>query len=211
MVQFNVIGVGGLAPTRPTKVTCINKRLCHQGRGLEEAICICSCLLYIKLEIHWSTIRGRCYIFNLQLLGIESSTNFVYQTNKNHWVTGWLLTRHNNNLKQFWKHWTGAEVLRHWLIIWRAVYISYALHFKCCYNNVIVPWGHWRMEMTSGNFETSLFDTWKRLLGNKCGRVARDYSNCWRLRRLLEAAATAGSCRGLPVKPAMWQKMLFLF
>ena len=24
--------------------------------------------------------------------------------------------------------------------------------------------------------------------------VARGYSNCWRLRRLLEAAATAGSC-----------------
>ena len=53
---------------------------------------------------------GSSYIFNLQPLGIELSTNFVYQTNNNHWATGWLLTWHNN-LKQFWKHWTGAAPL----------------------------------------------------------------------------------------------------
>ena len=35
---------------------------------------------------------------------------------------------------------------------------------------------------------TSQFGTYKQLPGNKCGRVARGYGNCWRLRRLLEAA-----------------------
>ena len=54
--------------------------------------------------------------------------------------------------------------------------------------------GHWRRPPV----------TWEQLpslaLGNECGRVARGYSNCWRLQRLLEAvamleaAATAGSC-----------------
>ena len=84
------------------------------------------------------------------------------------------------------------------------------------------------LEMTSGNSSTTLqFGTWKLLLGNKCGRVARGYSNCWRLWQLLEAAAiagscgncwklrqlldakaTAGSCRGRAV---IWLKMTFLF
>ena len=50
------------------------------------------------------------------------------------------------------------------------------------------------LEMTSGDLErTSEFGTWKQLLGNECRRVARGYSNCWRLLRLLEALATAGS------------------
>ena len=31
------------------------------------------------------------------------------------------------------------------------------------------------------------------------------------LRQLLDAAATAGSCDGLPVRPAIWRKMLLLF
>ena len=75
-----------LAPTR------------QQGRGLEDTICICSCQLCIKLELYLSTRRS--YVFYLQLLGIELITNFVYQTNNNHWATGWLLTRLNNNLKQ---------------------------------------------------------------------------------------------------------------
>ena len=39
------------------------------------------------------------------------------------------------------------------------------------------------LEITSGDLETtSQFGTWKRLSGNKCGRVARGYGNCWRLR-----------------------------
>ena len=51
------------------------------------------------------------------------------------------------------------------------------------------------LETTSGDFETtSEFGTLKRLLGNKCERVSRGYSNCWRFQQLLEAAATVGSC-----------------
>ena len=46
------------------------------------------------------------------------------------------------------------------------------------------------LETTSGDLETtSQFGTWKQLPGNKCGRVAGGYGNCWRLRRLLDAAA----------------------
>ena len=37
-------------------------------------------------------INNWCKIYNLQLLDIELCTNFVYQTNYNNWVTGWLLT-----------------------------------------------------------------------------------------------------------------------
>ena len=51
------------------------------------------------------------------------------------------------------------------------------------------------LETTSGDLETtSQFGTWKRLPGNECERVARGYSNCLRLRRLLEAAE--GCLRG---------------
>ena len=40
-------------------------------------------------------------------------------------------------------------------------------------------------EMTSSDLEiTYQFGTWKRLLGNECGRVSRGYSNCWKLRRV---------------------------
>ena len=46
------------------------------------------------------------------------------------------------------------------------------------------------LKMTSGDSEmTSQFHTWKLLTGNECRRVARGYSNGWRLRRLLEAVA----------------------
>ena len=52
------------------------------------------------------------------------------------------------------------------------------------------------LEMTSGDLETtSQFGPWKLIPGNKCGRVARGYSNCWRLQRLLEAAT---GCRWGP-------------
>ena len=49
------------------------------------------------------------------------------------------------------------------------------------------------LEMTSGDLET----TSSLALGNECGRIAR-------LQQLLEvvaAAATAGSCGGLPARP----------
>ena len=39
--------------------------------------------------------------------------------------------------------------------------------------------------MTSGDSETtSQFGTWKQLLGYECGRVARGYGNCWKLRQV---------------------------
>ena len=57
------------------------------------------------IDQQWSNGEPRrSYIFYLQLLDIELITNFVYQTNNNHWATAWLLTWHNNNLnnlKQF--------------------------------------------------------------------------------------------------------------
>ena len=44
------------------------------------------------------------------------------------------------------------------------------------------------LETTSGDLETtSQFGTYKRLLGNECGRVARGYANCSWLWQLLEA------------------------
>ena len=52
------------------------------------------------------------------------------------------------------------------------------------------------LETTSGDSETtSPFCTWKGLLGNKCGELpevtatAGSCGDCWKLRRLLEAAA----------------------
>ena len=40
----------------------------------------------------------------------------------------------------------------------------------------------WSLEMTSGDSDmTSQFGTWKQLLVNECGRVARGYGNCWKL------------------------------
>ena len=54
---------------------------------------------------------------------------------------------------------------------------------------ILIPVFHYGLEMTSGDMETtSQFGTWKRLPGNECGGVARGYSNCWKLWRLLEAA-----------------------
>ena len=52
------------------------------------------------------------------------------------------------------------------------------------------------LETTSGDLETtSKFGTWKWLLWNECGRVARGHSDCWGLQRLLEAAT---GCRQGP-------------
>ena len=119
-------------------------------------------------------------------------------------------------MKQFSKHWTGAAWLRHWPIM--AVFQPLWLFqpFKCCCYNLIVPCGHWRRPPV----------TWKQLpslaLGNdlletnvgefpEVTATAGGCSNCWKLWRLLEAAANAGSCDGLPARPAIWRKMLFLF
>ena len=54
------------------------------------------------------------------------------------------------------------------------------------------------LEMTSGDSEmTSQFGTWKQLPGNEWGE------SCQRLQQLLEVAATAGSCGGLPARPTI--------
>ena len=80
MVQFNVIGVGANSATR------INKHLCQhmwEAWKMPFVFAVASYQLHIKSEVYWSTIGGheRSNLFNLQLLGIEFGTNFVYQTN----------------------------------------------------------------------------------------------------------------------------------
>ena len=104
-----------LINTGHANVTCINKCLCqhtdntvNKGRAWKTAFAVAYCVLNPRFIDQQSWARVRSYIFNFQLLGIELSTNFVYQTNNNHCVdviTIW------NNLKQFWKHWTGAAPL----------------------------------------------------------------------------------------------------
>ena len=119
--------------------------------GLEDifVFAVTYCMLNLSF-IDQQSVGGGSYVFNLQLLGIELCTNFVYQTN-NHRVTVWLLTWRNNT----WNNFENTEpVLSHWLIICLAIEIS-------------------------------------------CGRVARGYGICWRLRQLPVAVFRAGEARNM--------------
>ena len=151
--------------------------------------------LIIKRKIH--TGPGRSYVFNFQLLGIELSPNFVYQTNNNHWV-GWQAGCWPNiifwnNLKQFWKHW------KHW--IGTAPVTNnmpgcldlLGVQFKCCDNNIIVPCSHWRLTPVTWKQLPSLAlrNDFREMSAGQLPEVtatAGGYSDCWKLRRLLEAA-----------------------
>ena len=112
--------------------------------SLKDAICICSYLLRIKSEVYWSIIGGpgRSYIFNLQLLGLNSApTLFIKQITIIVWQAGcWpdVITFETiwNNLKQIWKHWTSAELLIYNMFGWKDLFkfLITLISFYCIIN-----------------------------------------------------------------------------